>query len=588
MPRESNVEKAHALALSLDAQRTQRVLLDELEVQAAVLFATRMRTFGELARLSADKPAHAILEVAGTCGVGQAKSKRLLEHGRRLTELVPQALLLLEAGQLRVGPVELLLWTTAKCTDEVLAEVGRRVVPQLVDCDAVDAHALVKQVMLEVEADLDAEAAQRRHAQARANRGAWLKPVEDGMVRIGAEVDALTGQRFWLGLQELTRLQGRVDEVEGSERTVEQRRADVLAELPGQHLALLELVRSGRAGELLGGVPAPRDGVDPVPVAGQLPLPLPADPPPDPEAQRVVLLQRLCRVPARAPDRLMVHIPMTTVLDLDNRSGWVEGLGPVSAHQARLLRPTAELQAVWVDAQTGVPLGIDPVVHPPVGEPDYDDPEQLSLAAELVRDRLRSMLRATAIEDRAEERRFPSKALRELVRIRDVRCTGPGCPLPASQCEQDHLDDAADGGPTAVWNLDSKTPRCHHAKHDGWTCRRLPNGMTEWTSPTGGVYVRRPAWRPPPPITKPLPPASLDRPDGGLSRTFGQAEEPTEDDHAEQPVEAAATDAAEPAVDERSDRDRWLDRMREFHQQRAQERNEPRRRTWHDDGPPPF
>jgi hypothetical protein len=389
--------------------------------------------------------------------VGQAKGKRLLEHGRRLVELVPQALLMLEAGQLRVGSVELLLWTTAKCTDEVLAEVGRRVVGQLVDCDGVDAHARVKQVMLEVEADLDAQAAVRRHAQARANRGAWLKLVEDGMVRIGAEVDALTGQRFWLGLQELTRMQGRVDEVEGSQRTVEQRRADVLAGLPGQHLALLDLVRAGRAGELLAEVPAPRDGSDPVPEPGQLSLPLPAEPPPGPETQRVLLLRRLCRLPARAPDRLMLHIPMTTSLDLDNRSGWVEGLGPVSAHQARLLRPTAELQAVWVDAQSGVPLGIDPVVHPPVGEPDYDDPEQLSLTANLVRDRLRSMLRATAIDDRAEDRRFPSKALRELVRIRDVRCTGPGCPLPASQCELDHLQDAADGGPTAVWNLDPKT-----------------------------------------------------------------------------------------------------------------------------------
>lgn len=185
---------------------------------------------------------------------------------------------------------------------------------------------------------------------------------------------------------------------------------------------------------------------------------------------------------------MYLHVPVTTALDLDQRAGYVEGLGVVPAFQARLLRPVASLAALWVDERSGVPLGVDPEPDPPPREPR--SPEQ-------VRQRLLAMLRPTAICDEAEPRHDPSPGLRRLVEIRDVSCDGPGCATSARRCELDHGTSFAEEGATGVWNLHARSPRCHHAKHDGWTVVRHPDGSSTWTSPTGRTYVRRGRWRRP-------------------------------------------------------------------------------------------
>jgi len=46
------------------------------------------------------------------------------------------------------------------------------------------------------------------------------------------------------------------------------------------------------------------------------------------------------------------------------------------------------------------------------------------------------------------------------------------------------------GGATNEANLDCLCSRHHHAKHDaGWTPKRREDGSTEWTGPTGHLYV---------------------------------------------------------------------------------------------------
>jgi len=349
-----------------------------------------------------------------------------------------------------------------------------------------------------------------------------------------------------------------LDERTGIQRTAEQRRADVLAELPGRHLQLLQAFQQGKTFADL--VPEPSEDVR-------------AD---------------LFALPVRNPARMYVHSPMSTLLELDNRSGWVEGLGPISAHHARLLRPTAELQAVWVDAGTGIPLGLDATVHPPVGEPDWDDPQQVTTAAEQVRQRLRSMLRPTTVEDRAEPGRFPSAKLSRQLQIRDLRCTGVGCPRHGRSCEQDHLVEVCEGGLTAIWTMDLKTLGCHQARHAGWQCVRDPlTGSTMWISPAGGEYTRRSPWRPPPRVTGPLPPPRLERPDRGKPRTFGteDSEEPPAPPEPLPPAPPPSEDDQPPP------RKTALDHVREI------KANTPPTdpgskptwgRPWHSDAPPPF
>ena len=99
----------------------------------------------------------------------------------------------------------------------------------------------------------------------------------------------------------------------------------------------------------------------------------------------------------------------------------------------------------------------------------------------------------------AEDHYSPSARLQRLVQVRDLRCTGPGCPRTATACDLDHEREYALGGETAEWNLSAKSPRCHIARHNGWTASRdRATGITTWTSPAGSTYVRLPAWRPPP------------------------------------------------------------------------------------------
>ena len=105
---------------------------------------------------------------------------------------------------------------------------------------------------------------------------------------------------------------------------------------------------------------------------------------------------------------------------------------------------------------------------------------------------LLDMLRPTAIRDDAEPAHDPSTALRRLVQIRDLGCDGPGCAVPARRCELDHDTPYGQDGPTAVWNLTSRSPRCHHGKHDGWTVTHHPDGSSTWTSPTAESTLKRP------------------------------------------------------------------------------------------------
>ena len=82
----------------------------------------------------------------------------------------------------------------------------------------------------------------------------------------------------------------------------------------------------------------------------------------------------------------------------------------------------------------------------------------------------------------------PSLAMRRYVQVRDRHCRFPGCRRPARACDIDHLV-AWPQAPTHEANLACLCRTHHRLKtHTGWTVRRLPGGILEWTSPTGRVY----------------------------------------------------------------------------------------------------
>jgi hypothetical protein len=188
------------------------------------------------------------------------------------------------------------------------------------------------------------------------------------------------------------------------------------------------------------------------------------------------------------PVQVVVHVPVATALGLSDEPGRLEGYGPLEAGTTRRLLADAELRKACVDSRTGRVV----VVHDAVVRP--------ARAAGAVRAALVDMvLTETVWSDDPEPPHDPSASLARLVRVRDQGCDGPGCGTGAGRCELDHHS-AYPAGPTTASNLAARSPRCHHAKHAGWTPVMHGDGSTTWTSPSRRQYLVRSRDEPPPEV----------------------------------------------------------------------------------------
>lgn len=86
----------------------------------------------------------------------------------------------------------------------------------------------------------------------------------------------------------------------------------------------------------------------------------------------------------------------------------------------------------------------------------------------------------------------PPAALARLVRLRDGTCRFPGCAVPASECDLDHLVPFP-AGPTAASNLHALCRRHHGLKHEGgWQATQVEGEGLRWTSPQGAMATTWP------------------------------------------------------------------------------------------------
>jgi len=515
--------------------------LDAVEARQALKakqYAAEMRELAGLVTLYDGVGRDVVMEVAGTARMGQDAASGCLTRAMRQVELFPVALRLLEAGVMHVSTAHILLAVTKHASERVQLQVDLRVSNEVALLDAGNVREIVARTLVEVETAFEAEESRERAARARANRGVWVKPIEDGMARIGAEVDGIAARKFELAFEEIVRAQKVVDDRNGVKRTQSQRRADVLTDLPARYIALLTALQRGQVDQLL--TKAREDAAAAVVTEAESPA--------GHSAQTTdELLCDLLAVPVRQPVMLNVHAAATTLLGLDDRPCTVEGLGPWPGVEARMLLPDAALRRVLVDPETGIPIHVgkhlDPVVFyepadhgrghpppedgPPLGSPEppphppgtspegtpldrSGDPSehaaQKQAAREkaqaiVLRERVARLLEELVLLPDPETQYAPSAPLRRLVQIRDQRCSGPGCSRKATACDLDHEVAYSEGGLTTELNLGAKSRRCHLARHDGWDVVRDPRtGVTTWTSPLGRVYVRLPAWRPLPAV----------------------------------------------------------------------------------------
>ena len=174
-----------------------------------------------------------------------------------------------------------------------------------------------------------------------------------------------------------------------------------------------------------------------------------------------IALDLLCGDSAHQTKRsgtVNIHVDLETLAGLAERPGELAGFGPVIADIARQV---AEEQrgSNWrfrvTDPDTGMPVHI------------------------------------------GTTRRRPDAGQERHVELRDLTCASPGCRMPATECDLDHIKPWAETGKTSVRDL---APGCRHdhvGRHRyGWTYEPLPGGDYLWTSRLGHRYTK--SGRPPP------------------------------------------------------------------------------------------
>jgi hypothetical protein len=164
-------------------------------------------------------------------------------------------------------------------------------------------------------------------------------------------------------------------------------------------------------------------------------------------------------VPSPKAD-VLVTVPVFSLLGLTDEPAEIDGLGPVPPSMARRLVAdgASSLYRVLVDPRDGAPLEI--------GRTSYRLPE----------------------------------SLKRWLRMRDGRCTFPGCSNHSLDNEADHLTAWQRGGTTGISNLGQACPKHHRLKHRrAW--RPTPATKNEppgWISPAGRYYPAEHPDREPP------------------------------------------------------------------------------------------
>lgn len=163
------------------------------------------------------------------------------------------------------------------------------------------------------------------------------------------------------------------------------------------------------------------------------------------------LLQGRHFQPCNGGGRTNITVPATTLLELSDHPGDLDGYGPVIAEIAR--KTVGEnIDGEWVFTVTDQGR---PVATGTLGR------------------------RPTVSQQRQLRADYPT-------------CVMVGCRQPVYQCDLDHRRPHSAGGPTHNDNLGPLCRHHHMVKHHSrWRVRRLPNGDHQWTSPLDHTYTRK-------------------------------------------------------------------------------------------------
>ncbi len=328
------------------------------------------------------------------------------------------------------------------------------------------------------------ESIEERHVRSAADRRVEFTPARDGMAWLSACLPAASAEAIHNRLTAISRGQQGPHET----RTLPQRRADNLVEAlltagltPTQHKPTTSTAVTGPAATNVGaaGSNTGSDAVTgPQPPCGSRRVNAGSDchgrsrrfhhqpGPPVPDQARIQ-----ARIPDQASGsgsgapftsarawgdvpvpraQVLITVPVMALLGATEEPAILDGYGPIPPSMARdLIANGAEsFHRVLIDPRDGAPLEI--------GRKNY---------------RL-------------------TPAMRHWLRLRDAKCTFPGCNNNTLDNDADHIHPWHHGGTTGINNLNQLCPKHHHLKHNTtWTpTTATKNHPPGWLSPTGRYY----------------------------------------------------------------------------------------------------
>jgi hypothetical protein len=369
-----------------------------------------------------------LLELVGVLKVSENTVRTLLYESELLVTRLAPTLQSVTEGEISYPHARVIVDNVTSLPKELNDEFERIVLPRAKELTVPQ----FRKVARRVRESLCPQSSEERHNAALENRTVWLEPGEDGMSMLGATLSAEVAAAIYDRLTSIALGLRRDDaqgdggddteiDVEGDtdadadadddKRTLAQKRADVFADL------MLTGDTCDATAEGTGG-PNPNVG------HGIRP-------------------------------RVLVTVPVLTLLGKAELPGTLEGYGPIDPATAR-------------DLAAHAPSFTRILVHPV----------------------------SSAILDYDRTTYAVPADLKTVLRVRDEHCRTIGCSRPPSETDQDHTKEWRDGGKTALDNLTLQCRPHHRVKtHTRVRLRTLAGGELEMTMPSGRVYLTRPATR---------------------------------------------------------------------------------------------
>ena len=393
------VEAADRAIATAHAERAAAI--DRFRVASEQMsFATRNDTadHGWSDAVCAEKVA--VMELVGVLRVCDTTARNLMAQSQQLVNQFAGTFAALKEGSISFMHARVLIDQGSSVPDEAVEVFEQTLLPRAKEVTVPK----LKKAAIRLRDKLQPQSSAERHVEAVEKRTVWFEPGEDGMAVIGATLSAEVVNAI---RDRLTAI-ATAAKVEGDERTESQRRADAFSDL---------LLTGDTCEATLEGTGGERKNVG----HGIQP-------------------------------KVLVTVPVMTLLGSSDEPGELEGYGPIDPDTARRLAAHA-------------PSFTRLLVHPV----------------------------SSAVLDFDRTTYAVPADLKNALHVRDGVCRAIGCEQPARRAQIDHTQEWALGGSTKLGNLACLCGGHHKVKtYTRVKMRNLPNGDIEWQLPSGRTYLTHP------------------------------------------------------------------------------------------------